>query len=493
MGVIIKESSRATIISYIGVMIGFLSSALIMPKLFSTEEIGVIRVINATTGIFAGIFSFGVSQLVFRTYNRYGIEKGINGFLSLVFFVCALGALASLPVFLIYHDQLLVFEEGISEFTSSDYFFMFVYLVIVFRIFQTGLEAMLRMTRNVTLIAIMQNFFLKGIPLVLLALIYFKIISFDNYLILYLLVFVVTPLYAFVFIRSKEGIRPGRIKGYKRKEVKSMISLATFGMLNTMAAAFFLFLDTLMVNEYMTESHVGVYTTMFLFGSVVSIPSKSLRQISGVLIVESMEKEDYDKVQEINIKSAQALLVFCGGILVMILSNLSTITGYLDPIYASGILVVLIVGIAQLFDAFMGTSSEILSASKYYWVHTPITILMIAVAVLANMWLIPIYGMNGAAIATLMGYFILHATRTIFVYTFFKIHPFSPKLILGMVICTATIALMMYIPNLENIYLNLIVKSLIAAIIYVPVVYVLKISHDVNDLLDKLVLNRFRK
>ncbi|MDX2362884.1 MAG: polysaccharide biosynthesis C-terminal domain-containing protein [Crocinitomicaceae bacterium] len=490
MGVIAKESSRATIISYFGIIIGFISSALIMPKIFSPEQIGVIRVINAASGIFAGIFSLGISQLVFRAYNSFGKEKGVNGFLSITLLVCALGSVVGLPFYFVLYERILDIKPGISEFTSSEYFVLFVYVLIVARIFYIGLEAVLRMTRNISLIAVLRDIVIKGAPLILLILYYFDVLQFDNYVVLYYLIFVLIPIYVFVFLYKREGIKIGKIRGYTKSDVKSLSSLATFGMLNTIAAAFFLFLDTLMVNEFLSETAVGVYSTMFLFGSVVSIPSKSLRNISGVLIVEALQKNAMDTVNEIYKKSTRALIVVCGGVFVLIWANIHSIIGYLDPVYATGTLVVLIIGLAQLFDAVFGTASDILSGSKYYWVHTPITLVMISMAIGTNLWLIPRLEMVGAALATLISLAFLHLTRALFVYFLFKIHPFSVRSTIGMLICLVTFAIAHFAPNFENIYLNLIYKSAIILVVYIPAIYFFKVSEDINEKIDGILKRR---
>jgi O-antigen/teichoic acid export membrane protein len=71
MGVIKSQSIYSTLYSYIGVVLGFVTSALLMPKIMSTEQIGFVKLIVAVTGIFASIFSFGVGQLLFRSFPIY--------------------------------------------------------------------------------------------------------------------------------------------------------------------------------------------------------------------------------------------------------------------------------------------------------------------------------------------------------------------------------------------------------------------------------------
>ena len=492
MGVIVKESARSTVISYLGVVIAFVSAVLIMPKLLSPEEIGLIRVVLAVSGTFAGIFSLGISQLVFRTFNKYS-DKDINGYFSLVLMVSILGCLLSAPFFIYFEHGFLRFDDRISDILDTILFPVLLYILIAARVFYISFEAVLRMTKSITFMALMQNFFLKGIPVVFLGLYFLGFINFDGFLILYILLFIFAPIILILYLRRREGLRFGKFPKYSREEKRYLLSLGGFGMLNTMAASLLLYVDTLMVNEYLREMSVGIYVTMYLFGSVVGVPNRSLKLISGVFIVEAIKEDDFEKVELINRKSSQSLLVISGLIFALIWGNINSITGYLDPVYSAGTFVVFFIGLAQLFDVYAGMSSEILSASKYYWVHTPITLLTIGVAIVTNMYLIPEYGIIGAAIATSISFGVLHLSRLISVAVLFRTTTFNQKIVIGTIIAGAVIVGTGYIPSVGNIYIQVIYKSALILTTYGLLMYAFKISTDVNSLVDKYFFNRFKR
>ena len=205
MGVIIKESVRSTIISYLGVVIAFVSAALIMPKLLSPKEIGLIRVVLAVFGTFAGIFSLGVSQLIFRTFNEYR-DKNLNGYFTLILMISILGSILSLPFFLYSNDELFSFDDQISEIVESIFFTIFLYVLISARIFYISFESILRMTKNITFMSFIQNIVLKGTPLIFLALYFFGLITFDYLLVLYILLFILVPIVLIVYLKKREGL-----------------------------------------------------------------------------------------------------------------------------------------------------------------------------------------------------------------------------------------------------------------------------------------------
>ncbi|MFK7785478.1 MAG: polysaccharide biosynthesis C-terminal domain-containing protein [Crocinitomicaceae bacterium] len=486
MGKIVKESARSTTISYIGVVISFISAVLIMPKLLAPDEIGVLRVILAISGTFAGLFSLGISQLVFRTYKTYR-DQNPSGYSSMILLVSFAGCLLSIPFFLYYDLGIGKFDGAISDIIGTALLSILVYVMIVSRIFYISFEALVRMTKSITFMAVMQNLYLKGMPIIFLGLYYFDLINFDGFLVLYIVLFIIAPLILVVYLRRKEDLKFGSLPTYTREEKRHLFSLGGFGLLNTIAAALLLYIDTLMVNEYLKEALAGVYTTMYLFGSVVAVPSRSLKLISGVFIVEALKDGDTKKVEEINQKSSQSLLVVSGLIFALVWGNIGSITGYLDEAYSIGIYVVLFIGLAQLFDVFAGMSSEIISASKYYWLHTPITMVTITVAIIANIYFIPEMGVTGAAIATFISFGVLHLSRMISVMILFKISPFNTKILLGTIFATLVIVGTSYLPSVGNIYIQLIYKTALIGTTYGLLMYIFRISPDVNNLAQKFI------
>ena len=115
---------------------------------------------------FAGIFSLGVSQLIFRTFNEYR-DKNLNGYFTLILMISILGSILSLPFFLYSNDELFSFDDQISEIVESIFFTIFLYVLISARIFYISFESILRMTKNITFMSFIQNIVLKGTPLIL--------------------------------------------------------------------------------------------------------------------------------------------------------------------------------------------------------------------------------------------------------------------------------------------------------------------------------------
>lgn len=474
-----KQSIYTTILSYSGVLLGFIGNALIMPKVFSTEEIGFLRVILAIIGVFSGIFSLGIGQLVFRTYHDYVKEsKYFNKYFTLFFGIAIIGGLLSFPFYYYYFD--IFFEDKSFEDNTNIALFSTVYMLIFSRIIYIYLEVVLKMKMNISLTSFLQNIVIKGAPIILLGLYYFQVITYSNYIYIYLSLFLFLPVILFIKLKKDHEVNLAKPLKITSENRAGFLKLSTFGLLNTVAASVFLYLDTLMINDYLTKSEVGVYTVLYLFGQVINIPSKALKAISGVLIVKNIKDDNWSKVKSINKNGTQFLMVLSSLIFLCIYCNNDFIIFYMGPEYEMGRYVILFIGLAQLFEVFFGFNSEIISATNKYWVHLPFTLLMITLGIISNIIFIPLYGVNGAALATFLSLFFIYGVRSVYTFYRFKISLFDQNILICLII-TATLSIISYyLPNLDNFYVDLIVRTFAVVLIYIPLVVSLNISKEFN-------------
>ena len=74
MGIIRKQSTYTTIILYTGIIVGFIGSALIRPKILSEGEIGLLQIVLNTTALFAGVFTLGANLTTLKMFPRFQIR-----------------------------------------------------------------------------------------------------------------------------------------------------------------------------------------------------------------------------------------------------------------------------------------------------------------------------------------------------------------------------------------------------------------------------------
>jgi O-antigen/teichoic acid export membrane protein len=262
-------------------------------------------------------------------------------------------------------------------------------------------------------------------------------------------------------------------------------------MVTTIGGSLFLYLDTLMVNYYLGESEVGIYGTMFLFGVIVIIPARSLKSISVSVLSRAFKEKNDKTILEIYQKSSITLLIIGGYIFMGVWCNMYSVFGYLPEEFQLGYYVVLCIGIGQLFDMATGVNNELIAASPKYKLNTWFILISIIVGVLVNIALIPGLGINGAGLATLLTIIFVNLLRLIAVFRIYKIQPFTFQTIKVVLLITGVTLFVEYLPNLDNYILNLFFKGGVISLIYLPLVYFMKISEDFNQLITG-VISKFK-
>jgi len=137
-----------------------------------------------------------------------------------------------------------------------------------------------------------------------------------------------------------------------------------------------------------------------------------------------------------------------------------------------------------LIDITGGLNTAIIAASPKYRLVTGFIIISSSICILLNYLLIPEYGGYGAALAYLITITILNIITWLYIKIRFKMQPFHYKHLLGIGIAIVCFVIGKYFWRMPNIYIDLIVRSGVTAIIYILMSYYFHISDDLNEKVD---------
>ncbi|MGB3777118.1 MAG: oligosaccharide flippase family protein [Tunicatimonas sp.] len=247
--------------------------------------------------------------------------------------------------------------------------------------------------------------------------------------------------------------------------------------------------DSVMVTSMMGLFANGVYTTMFSIALVIEVPMAAIGQISQPIIAQSFATDDMKNIAMIYKKSSinQQLagsLIFIG--IWANLHNLFTIMPNGED-YSQGYWVVVLVGLSKLVDMATGSNNEIINMSQFYRFNMYMMLFLALFSIVANWLLIPRFGMNGAALATLLTIVVFNAVKLFFIYKKYKILPFTTKNAALLVITTGVLYLALSIDPMESAWLDIPLRSLGITVLFGSLVFFLRISEDANQLFQGLL------
>lgn len=491
MGVIRRQSIWGTIITYVGAALGFVTTAFFFPRIFSTEQIGLINIIIAYATILSTFASLGMNQVIGKFFPYFKDKsKNHNGFTFIITIIPFVGFLI---IWLIYPfiKHFFIQRSGESYLLSEyiTYLIPFIFLILYFNIYETFYKFLY----NITFGAFLKEILQRIVILVGIVLFYFSFVSFNSFVNIYLIAYAV-PLVVIVLSLIKQNELSLKPKlNYVSKEMRnSMLSMGTFGIISSFAGMVIMNVDKIMIERLLGLDYAGVYSIVFFFGMIIVLPSRPLIKISSAYIAEAWKNTDMQMISDIYKKSSINQFIIGSLILMGIWCNMHNVFRILPPEYHQGKWVIILIGIAYLTDMVTGNSAYILINSKHYKYVTYIVSLLIIVSVVTNYVFIPIWGLTGAAFASLISKIIGNSMLIGSLKIKYKLFPLNYRHVIISLIGSAIYVLNKFIPIYDNYILDIIYRSIIISIVFVGLIYITKVSEDVNETIKNIFRHIFR-
>jgi len=155
--------------------------------------------------------------------------------------------------------------------------------------------------------------------------------------------------------------------------------------------------------------------------------------------------------------------------------------------YSAGKWVVLFLALARLVDLATGINGIILATSdKYRW-DLLFNIVLAALTIWTNSIFIPLYGMTGAAFATMLSLVFINLLRMFFVLWAYKMQPFAWSSLGITIIALVALAASYLVPYMGNVYLDIVVRSPVIPIVYAALALGFRVYPEMNVWVRKIV------
>ncbi|MEI9920262.1 MAG: oligosaccharide flippase family protein [Bacteroidota bacterium] len=487
MGLVVRQSIFTTIISYFGVLIGYINVLYLFPKFLDPSQIGLIRTIQDAAILFSPFAQFGLSHSLIRYYPQLVKEKSSQGgFLALILMMALGGFVIFLVVFNTFEQKILAyFSENAKEIIQ----YVPIVLWLTFILLITGIiESYSRSLLKTVFPNLMREVAVRFMMAILVTVYFLGWMSFETFIVTTVFAYLLWLIALLIYLAVGKDLAFSTKFSFISKEKAK--ELVVYSLMSFAGAAGMIILgkiDSLMIAGLMGLQSVAIYTTGFYMASVIEVPKKALSSVAMPLIAQSFEKNDLKHIHTIYQKTSLNQLIIGGLLLIGVVINLDNIYGMMpnNEIYVAGKWVVIIVGIGKLTDMAFGPSSEIVVLSKYFWFNIILILLLAGTSIAANNILIPRYGINGGAISVAFAVITFNVVKYIFLQITMKIQPFTMATFIVLGIAAATVGLNYILPSFDNIFVDIIFRSSIVTLFYGGAILLTRVSPEINNIFRK--------
>ena len=489
MGVIAKQSIRGTIVTYLGIAVGIVTTFFVLTRFLTTEEIGLARVLIDAATLFIGLAQLGTNASVIRFY-PYFREKNseedhgfffwalVVPFIGFVLFAAIYWA-CRVPLGTWFGDKSPLFVE----------YYYFVLPIAFFMLYQTICESTCNVLMHIVVPRAVRELIVRVGLLAIYLLYAFRVISIDGLVIGICINYAIAALINLCYFFSLQHInlRPDwQFLRTNKSLVRRYLVYTGFLLLSAVTTVLAPTLSSFFVTAKMGLDSTGVFAIATYMAVMVSVPNRSVSAIASPQLSRAIKEQNSEECSHLIRQVTRNMLLIGGFILLAIWVNIDLIFHILPngATFATAKYVVLILGVSQLVLATFTICLTALNYSRFYAISLLLSLILTVSAILLNNYLVPLYGMNGAAMSNLLSYglYIILIIATVVPLGHFHVvdKNWWYIAILLVVLFALNALWKYYLPEL-NIWADSILRSLVLLGSGALIAYKAKLSPEINQ------------
>lgn len=484
MGVIRSQSIKGAIFLYMGVVIGFITQALILPNYFTEEQNGLIKLFSSYSLIFAQFGGLGLLILAVRYAPYFADDRAKrNRFFTRLVVLSLVGAILASGCFLATQSILSGSpEENKLLLKHLPWTVVLISAIVWFNIMDAFMRTLLQSTQGVFL----KEFVQRVLILFTAGLVIFQVIGFGEFVVGYLIAFIIpATLITFLLFRKKQmGWEWGKI-GLNKEQKREMRSVAGISLLAGFSNLGLSHIDSIMVEEYIDLKTTGSYAIAGYFAVLIAIPSRNVFRIIMPVLAESFAKEKWQDIKQIYQKSSLTLSIIGGLLLLGLYANLDNVFRLLPPEYSVAKPALPWLALSNFLIMFCGGSAQLIANSRLFKYNGYLGLMLVVLAIITNILMIPAFGIQGAALASLISMVVYKGAKAWLIYHHFKIWPTTKKTLWVFVVGIIVALIISSFPAFPFLIVDIGVVSSATIILFLAPLYMLKVSPDINTVIDQ--------
>ncbi|MEZ5071181.1 MAG: oligosaccharide flippase family protein [Bacteroidales bacterium] len=487
MGIIEKQTIKGSLFSYLGVGFGFLTVGLLWPRILEPEAIGVVNFLVALSAILAHVGSLGINSVIVRLFPYFrDDEKRHNGFLSLALLIVLAGILVVVAYYLLFRERIVANNLEKSRLVAQYAYFIvpFTVTTLLYNLF----DSLHKVSYNAVVGVVVKEFVFRVLNLLLILAYAWFSFRFQLFMNLYYLIFSF-PALLLILLLVRGGKFDFRLpRGFLTGDLRrSLLDVSLFGLLGGMGTIAISNIDKIMINRFIDLEATGIYSIAFLFGTIITLPSRPLSKIATTIMAESFKKDDMATIDTIYRKSCLNQFIFGGLVFLLVWLNIDLVFLVIPGEYEAGRMVIFYMALAGVVEMATGINGMMISTSPYYRYQSLFIFFLLFLVIVSNWYFIPRLGITGAALASLLSTIVYNIVRAVFIYKKFGMQPFTYRFLVVFGLLLISFFAGTFLGGISHwLVRTLAILGNILTVYLVPL-YFLKVSEDINPFVDRIL------
>lgn len=491
-----RESFWGSIVTYIGVSIGFLTTFLVLVAYLTPEEVGLTRVLVELATLLSGLALMGMTTSISRYFPYFRSEEASHssvphrGFFFWAIALVSVGLPITLGLYTLFADWVNPFFSKGSQ-LLQEYYLWILPLTTVIALWTLAELYSIQLMR-LAVPRIIKELVLRLLLLACYLIYAFGYVGFGGFVWLFVGSYTLCMLLAYLYLGKITRLSLERELGFPDRDLrKSFYRYTRLAILSvvgtTLAGRMDLFVLAFHPDAGLRSA--AVFTIGFFMVSVIEIPTRAIIGLATAQIAQMMKDKDYERVGRMLERVSRFQLLTSMIIFLTMYASIDSLISIMPnaEAYRDSGAVFFYLGIAKLIEVCFTACHPIVNASHFYRMSLYYTIWTVIAAFVANYYFIPLWDAKGAALATLLTTSLGYAFLQVVVYKHLALSPLSWRIGRSLLLGLGIYLIIGYLPHLEYKYLDILVRSGLVGSIALLGVWILGLAPEAEDFIRSLI------
>lgn len=275
-----------------------------------------------------------------------------------------------------------------------------------------------------------------------------------------------------------------------KKEIIKFMRYAIIMLFSGFIAMLINRMDIAMIGYFLPSTDVGIYRAISRVATYIVFLNSNINVILGPEIsrlASENKKEDISKIYQ-NI--TRWVTIFGALVFALIILDPAHIAGLFGKEFLAGQSVLVMISIGKFVGLIVGPVALLNTMMNHPKSNLISNVFVLFINFILNIWLIPLYGIMGAAIATAISIFLANTLRLSLLYYKERIHCFHwsiLKPIISLIISLTLTFLFKEVLDISNQFLSHMSSYLFFVFLFISLLFVLQLTKEEKEIINRLI------